>query len=397
MLNWRERFPRLSAILTDRVERREISQELHEHLEMRIQDNIDSGMTPHDARDEAYQRFGNFLYVQKTCVEIKKPKSEAIMGAFLNDLRYGARMLFKRPGFTAVAVFTLALGIGVNSSIFSIVNAVLLRPLSYKDSSRLVEFWETNPIKGWNDDTTSCAPANYVDWQAQSQSFDEMAAYIAGQSRGASLADFYLTGGDRPERLRGLQVTGNLFSVLGIPAAIGRTFRNEETWEGQSRVIVLSHGLWERRFGSDPSIIGKTVTLNGVGRTVVGVMPATFYFPTKDVELWSPMGFNQNQFATIRRPHFIRVIARLKPGVTLAQARAEMTGIASRLEQQYPQTNIKMGVGLNIIQDWNVADTSAALYLFLGAVAFVLLIACANVANLLLARSATRAKEFALR
>jgi len=381
-----------------RAEKREIDKELRSHLEMRIQDNIDEGMTPLEARNEAYQRFGNLIQIQQTCAAIKDLKSEAIMGAFLHDLRYGFRILYKKIGFTIVAVVTLALGIGINSSIFSIVNAVLLRPLPYKEPNRIVEFWETNPIKGWNGDTISCAPANFLDWKEQNHSFEEMAAYLGGSQRGNNgLSDFYLTGGDRPERLQGMQVTGEFFSVLGVPAELGRTLRPEETWKGNDLVVVLSHGLWERHFGSDPSVIGKTLQLNGSSYQIVGVMPSSFYFAGKDAELWAPMGWERDKVAQQRRPHYVRVIARLKPGVTVAQARAEMTGIASRLEQQYPVTNKMMGVGLEVLQNWEVADTRLSLFVFLGAVAFVLLIACANVANLLLARSATRTKEFALR
>src|SRR5581483_8576337 len=301
-MSWRDFFPLLSRMIRRRAEKREIDKELRSHLEMRIQDNIDEGMTPLEARNEAYQRFGNLIQIQQTCAAIKDLKSEAIMGAFLHDLRYGFRILYKKIGFTIVAVVTLALGIGINSSIFSIVNAVLLRPLPYKEPNRIVEFWETNPIKGWNGDTLSCAPANFLDWKEQNHSFEEMAAYLGGSQRGNNgLSDFYLTGGDRPERLQGMQVTGEFFSVLGVPAELGRTLRPEETWKGNDLVVVLSHGLWERHFGSDPSVIGKTLQLNGSSYQIVGVMPSSFYFAGKDAELWAPMGWERDKVAQQRR------------------------------------------------------------------------------------------------
>jgi putative ABC transport system permease protein len=320
---------------------------------------------------------------------------EEEMDTLLQDLRYGARMLLKKPGFTAIAVITLAIGIGANSAIFSVVNAVLLQPFPYKEPGRIVQFWETNPLKGWTQATV--APANFFDWQKQAQSFEGLAAYFGSDTKEAGLTGFHLTGGNEPERIEGLGVTGNLFQVLGVEAALGRTFIQEETWEGKDQVVLLSHDLWQRRFGADPEIVGQTISLNGRNRTVVGVMPSGFYFPKKEVQMWVPFGFNEQQVLGLRRPHFLRAIARLKPGVTLEQARAEMTSIASALEEQYPDTNNQMGVGLGLLHDWVVEETRLAMLIFLAAVAFVLLIACANVANLLLARAASRGREIAIR
>lgn len=319
------------------------------------------------------------------------------------DLTFGARMLLKNPGFTVAAVLTLALGIGATTSIFSIVNSVLLRALPYKEPDRIVQFWETNSVKGWNDDKAACSPANFLDWRERSRSsFEEIAAYYAGNyksgdPKSVGLSDFYLTSGDTPERLQGLQVTGDIFSVLGVYPEIGRPFQPEEMEAGQNHVVILSRGLWQRRFGADRSIVGRDIQLNGVKTTVIGVMPSSFYFPTTDVDLWTPWGRSKQWMLDFRHAHNVRVIARLKPGVTLGQAQAEMSGIAGELAKEYPATNENAGVGLALMRDWNVKESRFALYLFLGAVAFVLLIACANVANLQMARGAARAKEFSLR
>jgi putative ABC transport system permease protein len=317
------------------------------------------------------------------------------MNTLLQDLRYGARMLLKQPGFTAVAVITLALGIGANTAIFSVVNAALIKPLPYREPDRLVQFWETNPLKNWTQATV--APANLFDWQKQNQVFEEIAAYSGSDKKGPTLSGLQMESNGEPERIRALYVTGNIFSVLGAKAMIGRTLREEETWQGKHTVAVLGYGLWQRRFGADPKIVGQKITLNGRSREIVGVMPPDFYFPSKEAEMWIPMGWDYAQFTQVRRPHFLRAVGRLKPGVTLAQARAEMTAIASRLERQYPDTNTQMGVGLGLLKEWIVSDVQLPLIVFMVAVAFVLLIACANVVNLLLSRSAARSREVSIR
>ncbi len=310
------------------------------------------------------------------------------------DLRDGARMLRRSPGFTLVAAITLALGIGATTAIFSIVHTVLWRPLPYSDPGRLVQLWETNPDRDWTD--AECAPANVADWRRDNRSFEQMAAYF-GAAREPWISSYALTGAGDPERVKGLRVTTNFFDVLGVQPAIGRAFLPQEEFHGDDAIAILGAGLWRRRFGADPSIVGRTIALDGVARTVVGVLPDGFTFGNSPIDLWLPMGWTPASVAETRRPHYLRVIARLKAGTTVAQAQADLSAIASGLARQYPETNTHMGVGVGPLQDWIVGPSRAGLLLFLGAVALVLLVACANVANLMSARGSTRDREIAVR
>jgi predicted permease len=320
------------------------------------------------------------------------------MTSLTQDLKYGLRTLARNPSFTVVAVITLALGIGANTAIFSVINAVLLRPLPYKDPDRLVEISENNPKQGTH--WFAVAPGNFLDWQKQNHVFERMAIF------GVFSEEFYLAGEGQPEQLQGRRVSASFFPLLGVQPILGRTFLPEEDGPGH-RVVVLTYDIWGRHFASDPNVIGHQITLNGESYTVVGVMPKGFqtlsaqYSRGQREQLWLANPF-ENDAPTEREAKRMAAIARLKPGVSLKQAQAEMDAIARRLAQAYPRSNDGWGVNVRPLSDEVIqfeygAKFRPTLLLLMGATGFVLLIACVNVASLLMARSVTRQREIAVR
>ena len=364
---------------------REFCAELDAHLQLHIEDNLRRGLSPAEARRQALVALGG---VETTKEAWRDRRSLPFLDTLAQDVRFGLRVLRKNPAFTLVVVLTLALGIGVNTAIFSVVNAVLLRPLSFRDPDRLVTLSQTNTAR--NAQPEDLSPANFLDWRDDAPAFDGLVAM--------TYWSFDYSGKGEPEAFTGELVTKDFFQLMGVAPALGRAFLPEEYEPGKDRVVLLSHGLWQRRFGGDPAVVGQTISLRDQSYLVVGVLPHDFHLPWigADREVFAPLAFSP-QARQWRTATYLQVVGRLKPQVTLEQARAMLSRTAQRLAKEYPTEDGSVGATLRPLTEEITGRIRPLLLLISGAAGLVLLIGCANVANLLLGRGRLGGRVLAIR
>jgi predicted permease len=369
----------------------DLSAELTSHLQLHIDDNLRAGMTPEAARRDALVKLGG---IEQTKERVREQRSLPLLESLFQDARYALRLLRKSPGFTIIAVLILSLGIGANTAIFSVVNAVLLRPLPFPEANRVVKIWHTPPQTSFPGvPIFAVSPANFLDWRSQSKSFEAMSAYGFGR--------YAFSGRGQAESIRMVAVTRGFLSVLRSQPFLGRGLPDADASPGDDREVLISYDFWRSHFGADPNIVGKNTQLNGLAFTICGVMPPGFDYPTptdpnQSPQMWKRLAWSDQERAT-RDNHNYAVVARLNSGVTTQQAQAELDAISNALARQYPSNNKGWGAVTVPLREDLVGDVRPALLLLLCAVALVLLIACANVANLMLAKTLSRRKEVAIR
>ena len=379
---------RLRALARRAAVEVELDEELRYHVERETELLVSRGVEPTEARRRALAALGG---MESTKEAYREGRGDRWLRELGGDARYALRTLRRSPSLTGAALVTLALGIGASVAIFSVVNAVILRPLPFPAPDELVMLWEDNPDKGWRRNVV--APANLLDWRERVRAFRDVGGYVDGTSR------VVLAGRGEQQVLSAQHVTGSLLSVLGVAPLLGRTFTAEESWRGDTRPVVVSYRAWQDRLGGRADVVGAFIDLDGRPHQVVGVMPEGFDFPRAGTEAWIPMGWDPaaRERVSFRRAHYLRAVARLRPGVSREQGDAALQGVVRQLQQEYPATNTNMGAGLGDLHDFLVGDRRVPLLVLLAATALLLLIACANVGNLMLVRAAGREREVVLR